>query len=69
MTRPNIGRLIADRYQLQDLIGTGAMGQFYRAKDTVLGGVIVAVKFLRLSIDSRSESPVGSRKFGNQMSC
>lgn len=42
----NSGRLLANRYQLCDLVGEGAMGRVYRAKDTVLGGVTVAVKFL-----------------------
>jgi eukaryotic-like serine/threonine-protein kinase len=42
----NNGRLLANRYQLCDLVGEGAMGRVYRAKDTVLGGVMVAVKFL-----------------------
>jgi len=42
----NSGRLLANRYELCDLVGEGAMGRVYRAKDTVLGGVIVAVKFL-----------------------
>ena len=47
MTRdPNYGRLLANRYQLAELVGEGAMGRVYRAKDTVLGGVTVAVKFL-----------------------
>jgi eukaryotic-like serine/threonine-protein kinase len=40
------GRLLANRYQLCDLVGEGAMGKVYRAKDTILGGVMVAVKFL-----------------------
>jgi serine/threonine-protein kinase len=43
---PNSGRLLAKRYELVDLIGEGAMGRVYRAKDTLLGGVTVAVKFL-----------------------
>ena len=43
---PNYGRLLANRYQLADLVGEGAMGRVYRAKDNVLGGVTVAVKFL-----------------------
>ena len=42
----NYGRLLANRYQLSDLVGEGAMGRVYRAKDTVLGGVTVAIKFL-----------------------
>ena len=43
---PNYGRLLANRYQIAELVGEGAMGRVYRAKDTILGGVTVAVKFL-----------------------
>ena len=39
-------RLLANRYQLVDLVGSGAMGQVYCAEDKLLGGVTVAVKFL-----------------------
>ncbi|MBD1807064.1 serine/threonine protein kinase [Microcoleus sp. FACHB-SPT15] len=46
LTDPNTGRLLANRYQLVELIGKGAMGRVYQAKDMLLGGVIVAVKFL-----------------------
>jgi serine/threonine protein kinase len=53
MSDPNIGRLLGQRYQLQELIGTGAMGRVYRAKDILLGGVPVAVKFLSLSIQNK----------------
>ena len=42
----NHRRLLADRYQLLELIGIGAMGQVYKAEDKLLGGVTVAVKFL-----------------------
>ena len=42
----NNNRLLANRYQLLDLVGKGAMGQVYQAKDMLLGGVTVAVKFL-----------------------
>lgn len=45
MTDPNIGRVFADRYQLVELIGKGAMGRVYRAKHTLLDAP-VAVKFL-----------------------
>ena len=45
-TDPNNGRLLANRYQLIELVGKGAMGRVYRAEDTLLGGVTVAVKFL-----------------------
>ncbi len=46
MPDPNLGRKLANRYELVELIGQGAMGRVYRAEDTLLGGVIVAVKFL-----------------------
>lgn len=47
MTRdPNCGRLLSNRYQLAELVGEGAMGRVYRAQDTLLGGVTVAIKFL-----------------------
>ena len=42
----NYGRLLANRYQLLDLVGEGAMGRVYRAKDTILGDLTVAIKFL-----------------------
>jgi eukaryotic-like serine/threonine-protein kinase len=35
-----------NRYQLVELIGRGAMGRVYKAKDLRLGGSIVAIKFL-----------------------
>jgi eukaryotic-like serine/threonine-protein kinase len=40
------GRLLVQRYQLLEIAGKGSMGQVYQAKDTLLGGVTVAVKFL-----------------------
>ena len=42
----NIGRKLANRYQILELVGEGAMGRVYRASDQLLGGVTVAVKFL-----------------------
>ncbi|MGK7874879.1 MAG: serine/threonine protein kinase [Xenococcaceae cyanobacterium] len=42
----NNDRLLANRYQLVELIGTGTAGGVYRAEDTLLGGVTVAVKIL-----------------------
>lgn len=52
MSDPNIDRLLSNRYQLQELVGSGAMGRVYRAKDILLGGVPVAIKFLSLSIQN-----------------
>lgn len=46
MSDPNLNRLIDNRYQLIEMVGKGAMGQVYRAQDTLLGGGSVAVKFL-----------------------
>ncbi|MCP2730594.1 serine/threonine protein kinase [Limnofasciculus baicalensis] len=46
MTSQEPKRLLGNRYQLEEMIGKGAMGQVYKAKDMLLGGVIVAVKFL-----------------------
>jgi serine/threonine-protein kinase len=52
MADPNIGRSLMNRYKLQELVGTGAMGRVYLAQDLLLGGVPVAVKFLSLSIQN-----------------
>lgn len=46
MTDPNIGRVLINRYELIELIGQGSMGRVFGAKDLLLGGVPVAVKFL-----------------------
>ncbi|WOB45757.1 protein kinase [Thermoleptolyngbya oregonensis NK1-22] len=43
---PNIGRILQNRYQLVGLLGQGAMGKVYEARNNLLGGVPVAVKFL-----------------------
>ncbi|MBW4527011.1 MAG: serine/threonine protein kinase [Phormidium tanganyikae FI6-MK23] len=53
MTDPRIGQLLSNRYQLIKLIGRGAMGQVYKAEDVLLGGVIVAVKFLSQTLLTR----------------
>jgi eukaryotic-like serine/threonine-protein kinase len=46
MTDPNIGTTLFNRYKLIELIGQGSMGRVYGAKDTRMGGVPVAIKFL-----------------------
>ncbi|MEA5465166.1 serine/threonine protein kinase [Leptothoe sp. PORK10 BA2] len=46
MTDNNFGRRLANRYEITDAIGQGSMGKVYLAKDTLLGDVPVAVKFL-----------------------
>ncbi|NJM69697.1 MAG: serine/threonine protein kinase [Scytonema sp. RU_4_4] len=54
MSDSNIGRVLGKRYELQEIIGTGAMGRVYRANDILLGGVPVAVKFLTLSTQNQN---------------
>ncbi|MBR8827675.1 MAG: serine/threonine protein kinase [Gomphosphaeria aponina SAG 52.96 = DSM 107014] len=44
-TEPPLERLLANRYQLKELVGKGYMGEIYRAKD-IYGGATVAVKVL-----------------------
>ncbi|MBT9310680.1 serine/threonine protein kinase [Leptothoe kymatousa] len=46
MTDGNLGRILANRYELIKSVGQGAMGTVYLAKDRVLGDVSVAVKLL-----------------------
>ncbi|MBR8828617.1 MAG: serine/threonine protein kinase [Gomphosphaeria aponina SAG 52.96 = DSM 107014] len=53
MTTNSKNRLLANRYQLQEMIGKGAMGQVYRAKDMLLGGVNVSVKILSQALQSQ----------------
>ena len=48
-------QLIADRFELQDLLGRGGMGEVYRARDTQTGEA-VAVKALNPEILARDPS-------------
>jgi serine/threonine protein kinase len=43
---PHTTELLANRYQLKQLIGRGGMGEVFLADDILLGGTPVAVKFL-----------------------
>lgn len=52
----NTDSILAKRYQIKESIGSGAMGQVYLAKDLLLGGVPVAIKFLRLSTHNQKIS-------------
>lgn len=49
------GRLLADRYQLQDRLGDGGHAEVWKARDTQ-GGRIVALKFLHLRNGSAEEA-------------
>ncbi len=46
MTDSNLGRKLANRYEIMETLGQGSMGKVYLAEDSLLGGVPVAVKFL-----------------------
>jgi len=46
-------RLVADRYELRELLGEGGMGVVYRAIDTRTGG-LVAIKTMRDISDPRT---------------
>ncbi|MEM6592455.1 MAG: serine/threonine protein kinase, partial [Cyanobacteria bacterium P01_C01_bin.73] len=46
MSDNNIGRKLANRYELIETVGQGSMGRVYLAEDALLGGVQVAIKFL-----------------------
>ena len=43
---PNLGQKLSNRYELVENLGQGSMGRVYGAKDWLLGGVFVAIKFL-----------------------
>lgn len=43
---PNNTELLANRYQLKQIIGRGGMGEVFLANDVLLGGAPVAIKFL-----------------------
>ena len=53
MRDPNLNRILANRYQLQEILGAGAMGQVYLAHDKLLGGVPVAIKLLSISTHNK----------------
>ncbi|MBV9385568.1 MAG: serine/threonine protein kinase [Chroococcidiopsidaceae cyanobacterium CP_BM_ER_R8_30] len=61
MLDPHIDRLLAKRYRIQKLIGTGAMSRVYLASDILLGGVPVAIKFLALAIEQQTKIRVRDR--------
>ncbi|MEH2273382.1 MAG: serine/threonine-protein kinase [Nostoc sp.] len=49
-TSPSTTGLLANRYQLKQLIGSGGMGEVFLANDILLGGTPVAVKFLTKTV-------------------
>jgi tetratricopeptide (TPR) repeat protein len=48
-TRVQPGDVVADRFVLEDVAGSGGMGTVYRARDRAAGGELVAVKLLQKS--------------------
>ncbi|WP_353929648.1 serine/threonine-protein kinase [Okeanomitos corallinicola TIOX110] len=53
---PENQELLANRYQLQKLIGKGGMGEVFLASDVLLGGTPVAIKFLSQTVNSKIEA-------------
>ena len=49
-TSPSSTGLLANRYQLKQLIASGGMGEVFLANDILLGGTPVAVKFLTKTV-------------------
>lgn len=49
-TSPSTTGLLANRYQLKQLIGSGGMGEVFLANDILLGGTPVAIKFLTQTV-------------------
>lgn len=47
---PSSKWLLANRYQIKQLIGSGGMGEVFLADDTLLGGTPVAIKFLTQTV-------------------
>ncbi|NDJ23364.1 protein kinase [Nostoc sp. B(2019)] len=47
---PSSKGLLANRYQLKQLIGSGGMGEVFLADDILLGGTPVAIKFLAQTV-------------------
>jgi serine/threonine-protein kinase len=50
---PNIGRILSNRYEITRTLGQGSMGKVYGAKDQLLGGVFVAIKFLSQNLTNQ----------------
>src|SRR5271165_4544372 len=52
---PFIGRVLGNRYRLEQLLGTGGMGVVYRAADLQVPGEVFAIKVLKPKLQGHRE--------------
>lgn len=66
---PYIGKVLTNRYLIKGLIDKGGMGKVYLAEDAAKGGMLVAVKILRLNLANQQMSQRFAREIfiGSQL--
>ena len=67
-TDPLIGRTLAERYHVQELVARGGMGRIYRAEQRPLGRT-VAVKVLHIAHETEDDGRFRERFFREASTC